>query len=81
MSLPLLLINGVTAGPRLYLEATMHGDEVSGIEDDFGACGPSGCAVAASGVTRMARIGVAMRPLVVRCMILPLGQHETWWGQ
>ncbi len=32
VSLPLLLINGVADGPRLYLGAAIHGDEVSGIE-------------------------------------------------
>ena len=38
MSLPLLLINGVADGPRLYLGAAIHGDEVSGIEILFQAC-------------------------------------------
>ena len=32
VSLPLLLINGASEGPRFYLGAGMHGDEVSGIE-------------------------------------------------
>jgi predicted deacylase len=36
--LPLLLINGVSDGPRLYLGAAIHGDEVSGIEMLFRAC-------------------------------------------
>ena len=38
VSLPLLLINGVADGPRLYLGAAIHGDEVSGIEILFQAC-------------------------------------------
>ena len=39
VSLPLLLINGVADGPRLYLGAAIHGDEVSGIEILFsGLC-------------------------------------------
>jgi predicted deacylase len=38
VSLPLLLINGVSDGPRLYLGAAIHGDEVSGIEILFRAC-------------------------------------------
>ena len=32
VSLPLLLINGASEGPRFYLGAGMHGDEVSGVE-------------------------------------------------
>lgn len=31
VSLPLLLINGAAAGPRLYLGAGIHGDEVGGV--------------------------------------------------
>jgi uncharacterized protein len=31
ITLPLLLINGASNGPRLYLGAAIHGDEVSGI--------------------------------------------------
>ena len=31
ITLPLLLINGAADGPRLYLGAAIHGDEVSGI--------------------------------------------------
>ena len=31
VSLPALFINGATAGPRLYLGAAIHGDEVNGI--------------------------------------------------
>jgi uncharacterized protein len=31
ITLPLLLMNGVSDGPRLYLGAAIHGDEVSGI--------------------------------------------------
>ncbi len=38
VSIPLLLINGVSDGPRLYLGAAIHGDEVSGIEILFRAC-------------------------------------------
>ena len=36
--LPLLLINGAFPGPRLYLGAAIHGDEVSGVEILFRAC-------------------------------------------
>jgi len=32
LTLPLWLINGASDGPRLYLGAAIHGDEVSGIE-------------------------------------------------
>ncbi|HYB41252.1 MAG TPA: succinylglutamate desuccinylase/aspartoacylase family protein [Candidatus Methylomirabilis sp.] len=32
VSLPLLLINGASPGPRLYLGAAIHGDEVAGVE-------------------------------------------------
>jgi hypothetical protein len=32
VSLPTLLINGATDGPRLYLGAAIHGDEVNGVE-------------------------------------------------
>jgi predicted deacylase len=38
VGLPLLLINGTADGPRLYLGAAIHGDEVSGIEILFRAC-------------------------------------------
>jgi predicted deacylase len=38
VTLPLLLINGVADGPRLYLGASIHGDEVSGIEMLFRTC-------------------------------------------
>ena len=38
VSLPLLVINGVADGPRLYLGAAIHGDEVSGIEILARAC-------------------------------------------
>ena len=31
ITLPLLLINGAADGPRLYLGAAIHGDEVTGI--------------------------------------------------
>jgi len=31
VSLPLLLVNGAAAGPRLYLGAAIHGDEVNGV--------------------------------------------------
>jgi len=31
ITLPLLLINGVSDGPRLYLGAAIHGDEVTGV--------------------------------------------------
>ena len=31
ITLPLLLINGAAPGPRLYLGAAIHGDEVSGV--------------------------------------------------
>lgn len=31
VSLPLLLINGARPGPRLYLGAAIHGDEVNGV--------------------------------------------------
>jgi predicted deacylase len=32
VTLPLVLVNGVTAGTRLYLGAAIHGDEVNGVE-------------------------------------------------
>src|SRR5438874_4819909 len=38
ITLPLLLINGAAPGPRLYLGAAIHGDEVSGVEILFRAC-------------------------------------------
>jgi predicted deacylase len=38
ITLPLLLINGASDGPRLYLGAAIHGDEVSGIEILGRAC-------------------------------------------
>src|SRR5207244_10907731 len=38
ITLPLLLINGASPGPRLYLGAAIHGDEVSGVEILFRAC-------------------------------------------
>jgi uncharacterized protein len=38
ITLPLLLINGAFPGPRLYLGAAIHGDEVSGVEILFRAC-------------------------------------------
>jgi uncharacterized protein len=31
ISLPVLLVNGAVAGPRLYLGAAIHGDEVNGV--------------------------------------------------
>ena len=31
MSLPLLLVNGAKDGPKIYLGAAIHGDEVNGI--------------------------------------------------
>lgn len=37
-SLPLLLINGASEGPRVYLGATIHGDEVGGLEILLQAC-------------------------------------------
>ena len=36
--LPLLLINGAFPGPRLYLGAAIHGDEVNGVEILFRVC-------------------------------------------
>jgi predicted deacylase len=38
VTLPLLLLNGAAPGPRLYLGAAIHGDEVSGVEILFRAC-------------------------------------------
>jgi predicted deacylase len=38
VSHPLWLINGATDGPRLYLGASIHGDEVSGTEILFRVC-------------------------------------------
>jgi len=38
ITLPLLLINGAVPGPRLYLGAAIHGDEVSGVEILFRTC-------------------------------------------
>src|SRR5262245_50024346 len=38
ITLPLLLINGAAPGPRLYLGAAIHGDEVSGVEILARAC-------------------------------------------
>src|SRR3989475_5413134 len=38
ITLPLLLINGAFPGPRLYLGAAIHGDEVSGVEILFRVC-------------------------------------------
>jgi hypothetical protein len=38
VTLPLWLINGVADGPRLYLGAAIHGDEVTGIEILARAC-------------------------------------------
>jgi predicted deacylase len=38
VALPLLLMNGAAPGPRLYLGAAIHGDEVSGVEIVFRAC-------------------------------------------
>jgi uncharacterized protein len=40
ITLPLWLIHGATAGPRLYLGAAIHGDEVTGIEILARACAP-----------------------------------------
>ena len=38
ITLPLLLLNGAFPGPRLYLGAAIHGDEVSGVEILFRVC-------------------------------------------
>jgi predicted deacylase len=38
VALPLLLINGAAAGPRLYLGAAIHGDEVGSLEILWRAC-------------------------------------------
>ena len=38
ITLPLWLIHGATVGPRLYLGAAIHGDEVTGIEILARAC-------------------------------------------
>src|SRR5262247_499229 len=38
ITLPLLVLNGAFPGPRLYLGAAIHGDEVSGVEILFRAC-------------------------------------------
>src|SRR5712691_771917 len=38
ITLPLLLINGAFPGPRLYLGAAIHGDEVSGVAIRFRTC-------------------------------------------
>ena len=38
VTLPLLLINGAAAGPRLYLGAAIHGDEVGSLEILWRAC-------------------------------------------
>ena len=32
LSLPVVVINGVEAGPRLWLSAAIHGDEINGVE-------------------------------------------------
>ncbi len=32
MSLPITIINGVQSGPRLWLSAAIHGDEINGVE-------------------------------------------------
>ena len=37
IQLPLLLVNGAAPGPRLYLGAAIHGDEVNGVEILAGA--------------------------------------------
>jgi len=39
INVPLLLINGVKPGPRLYLGAAIHGDEVNGVAMLFEALG------------------------------------------
>ena len=38
LTLPLWLMQGITDGPRLYLGAAIHGDEVTGIEILARAC-------------------------------------------
>lgn len=38
VSLPLLLINGASEGPRVYLGAAIHGDEAGGLEILLRAC-------------------------------------------
>jgi predicted deacylase len=38
VTLPLLLINGAADGPRLYLGAAIHGDEVGSLEILWRAC-------------------------------------------
>ncbi len=32
LSLPITIVNGVTPGPRLWLSAALHGDELNGVE-------------------------------------------------
>ncbi|MEQ8963814.1 MAG: succinylglutamate desuccinylase/aspartoacylase family protein, partial [Coleofasciculus sp. C2-GNP5-27] len=32
LSLPITVINGVEAGPRLWISAAIHGDEINGVE-------------------------------------------------
>ena len=32
LSLPVTIVNGVVSGPRLWLSAAIHGDELNGVE-------------------------------------------------